>query len=251
MELPEPLLSAVKKLFDGHHPYWHLARVQESEMPNASARAAWKAARQMFPTLKFRDEPGAGAEFLTFHRDMMREYKWLLEQFPDVKISYQPWTSIPDDVANFIEKNFNVSAGHVNAGSKEIDKLIKSGSLDELGAFMEPCPDDNQEFGAGLHDLAHGAVSYIEEGNGLARDFSMGSPSTAHRNKVFYQLHGWIDECYAAWQTAHNQSPDTTPKAPGEHGGHVMGHAPTDEKMLKDAIETVDTILRFERAWKR
>lgn len=247
MELPEPLLSAIKQQFDSHHPFWHLARVREAEMKTPKNKAAWKMARDMFPALKFRDEPGAGAEFLTFHREMMREYKWLLEQFPDVNVVYEPWPTIRDDVRTFIENTYQLS---VTDGLNGVSGLTVSGTLSDIGGYIEPSPVDNSKSGAGLHDASHGAVSAIEKTQGLSSDFSMGSPSTAHRNIVFYQLHGWIDERYAAWQRAHGEVPDLSPKEPsGMHGAHAMARAIPDVEDLNNAVDAVDTLLRFDRHW--
>jgi hypothetical protein len=247
MELPEPLLSAVKQQFDSHHPFWHLARVREAEIKKPEHKTAWKKARKMFPALKFRDEPGAGAEFLTFHREMMREYKWLLEQLPEANVVYEPWPTIRDDVRVFIENTYHLS---VADGLNGVSDLSVSGTLSDVGGYIEPSPDNNAESGAGLHDASHGAVSAIEKVQGLASEFSMGSPSTAHRNIIFYQLHGWIDERYAAWQRAHGETPDLSPKEPtGMHGAHAMVHTAPDLEILNNAIDAVDTLLRFDRRW--
>lgn len=246
MQLPEPILAAVMQYFDAHHPFWHLARVQESEMKSPREKATWKKARKMFPTLRFRDEPGAGEDFLTFHREMMREYKWILERFPEAGLSYLPWQSIPDDVRQVIETEFGLP---VDPGLSSISTLVNSGTLSNIGGFIEPCPAQRFTEGRGLHDLSHGAVAEIEEKQGLASDFSMGSPSTAHRNVVFYQLHGWIDECYAAWQRAHGQIPDLSPKAPsGMHRTQTVTKA-MDRESLQDAVSVVDRVLRFDRRW--
>jgi hypothetical protein len=246
MKLPEPLLSAVQRYFDSHHPHWHLARMRKTEMETEEEKVAWDAARKMFPDLKFRDEPGAGAEFLTFHREMMREYKWLLNKYP-TKVAYDPWSTIPHDVRDFLETNYNLP---VEEGLNTISDLTLSGLLSDIGGFIEPSPAGNYSGGGGLHDLSHGAVSQLEKKKKLPKKFSMGSPSTAHRNIVFYQLHGWIDECYAAWQRAHGETPDLSPKEPSEmhgvHGMHGMVEL-SNVDTLNDVISAVDRLLKFDR----
>ena len=73
LRLPTALYNAVKPVF-AHHAPWHLARVRPQNLP-AAAQAAWQAARQQFPNLKFLDEAGSGEEFMHFHRVMVRNFK--------------------------------------------------------------------------------------------------------------------------------------------------------------------------------
>lgn len=215
MQLPKPILDEIRRYFDPHHPAWHLARVKEADLQTPAQRAAWKQARKMFLTLKFRGDPGAGDDFVRFHRDMMREYKWILAQHPGAGVHYDPWPAIPDDVRKVIESNF---PNEVAQGTQGVDRLTTQGSRDQLGAFIEPDPQGVFTNGQGLHDLSHGAVAEIEQAT-VPQEFSMGSPSTAHRNLIFYRLHGWIDERYAEWQRAHGEQPDLTPLKPADMNG--------------------------------
>ena len=73
MRLPDNIYNAVKPLF-AHHAPWHNARKPE----NRSLRGPGT----LFPGLKGIDEPGSGEQFLRFHRDMVRLFKWVLANTP-------------------------------------------------------------------------------------------------------------------------------------------------------------------------
>lgn len=246
MQLPSAILDEVHRYFDAHHPAWHLARERKNPAWSLDDQKAWDAARKMFPTLKFRDEAGAGAEFITFHRDMMREYKWILDQHTDAGLTYSPWPSIPKDVADVIDNEFVGMSGYTSTGEKELQTLAETSSLDGLGSFMEPAPRADPANGRGLHDFSHGAVSEIEKKLHLPAKYSMGSPSTAHRNIVFYQLHGWIDELYASWQRAHGEQPDLSPKKPGMHGhDHMLSLDVDRDVSLSQIADAADRLVGF------
>lgn len=99
-----------------------------------------------------------------------------------------------------------------------------------------------------MHDLSHGAVSEIEKEKGLPEEYSMGRPSTAHRNSVFYQLHGWIDELYASWQRTQGDEPDLTPKQPGGHGhAHDLGLDTFAEGIASKIARAADQVAGFAR----
>jgi hypothetical protein len=201
----------------------------------------------MFPSIKYRGDPGSGAEFLTFHRDMMREYKWIIAQYPAAGLQYEPWPTIPDDVRQVINDN---TPNEVDTGLARIPQLLASGALDELGSWIEPDPRGRLDLGSGLHDDTHGAVAALEQGT-VPAAAGMGSPSTAHRNIIFYRLHGWIDERYADWQRAHGQQPDLSSMQPMDmHGGghaHFNLSAPLEPPTVQDAARIIDQLIAFPR----
>ena len=243
MKLPDEILNAVKAAFEPHHTWWHIARIPESQVP-PNLKPTWKQARAAFPGLIARGSAGAGEQFLRFHRDMMRNYKWLLSQHPGAGVAYQPWTDIPKAVADLIETWGLPVQQHL----LRVRELTNSGSADELGNHIEPNPQ-----GAGIHDYSHGAVAELED-NVTAPEFSMGSSSTSHRNLVFYELHGWIDERLADWQRAHGEDVDQSPLDPA-HGGHslFLKSLPLSaaSERVRDEQELFEPFLQFPRGGGR
>lgn len=237
MKLPEPILASVRQAFEPHHIFWHVARIPETEVP-PEIRQLWEQSRAAFPALIARGSPGAGEQFLRFHRDMMRNYKWILQQHAGHGVTYLPWTAIPENVSGTLE-GWGLD---VQMHLRRVGELISQHSVDDLGNFIEPNPA-----GVGLHDYSHGAVTELEQ-DSTPEEFSMGNPATSHRNLVFYELHGWIDERLADWQRANGEQVDQSPLDPG-HGGHHFwtGNVMLREIAPSEAEELMSRFMSFPR----
>lgn len=218
MRLPDPIYAEVKSQMM-HHAPWHLARIRRSRLFPQSW-PDWDRARLVFPSVKFLDEAGCGEDFLRFHREMIRHYKWILNQHPQIPVTYSPWAQFPA----WLEQRF--SPAYISAAKGQITNLIQNGTADELGNFIEATWLDGSP-GSNIHNRSHGEIAAYEAltfpNDTRLDDASMGSPDTAHHNEHFWGLHGWIDELFAEWQRAHGEPVDQNPLAPAAMGhGHPM-----------------------------
>lgn len=214
MKLPEPLYAAVREHMD-HHGDWHLARFRERWLP-VPERADWRRARDTFPDLKFLDEVGAGEQFLTFHRTMVRQFKWIIDHTTGHNFRFVPWPRIRDDLVQGLPPTMLL---HAHA---RILELVREGTRDQLGSFIERTQTDHTP-GSNLHTALHGLIDAKESqdfpGDRSLREASMADLSVAHYNEHFWGLHGWIDNIYALWELAHGITPDQSPLEPS-HDHH-------------------------------
>ncbi|MBL8963902.1 MAG: tyrosinase family protein [Phycisphaerae bacterium] len=228
MKLPQTLYDAVRAHM-GDHGDWHQARYRERWLP-VDERAEWRAARARFPTLKFLDEPGAGEQFLTFHREMIRNFKWLIANTPGHGYTLEAWTRVPSDLESWF-RPMTLARSYAR-----ILELIVHGTADQLGSFIERTELDTSE-GSNLHNLLHGLIDAKEArdhpGHPSLIEAGMADLSVAHYNEHFWSLHAWIDDLYAMWQRAHGQIPDQSALEPdhshggGPGGGPGGGHGPS------------------------
>lgn len=221
MRLPDALYQAMLPVFE-HHGFWHFARIPAN--PN------FEAARKVFPHLKLVTEPGSGEEFLRFHRVMMRNFKWLVENTPAAAYQFVPWTQLPDFLVELLGPN------SVSTALAGIEARV-AGSADELGGYIEanrvvqPPPA-----GANIHNYSHGAISEYEQ---LPADSGadMKSLIESPYNEYFWKLHGWIDDYFAAWQSGHGEAIDQSALDPHARSGHMhvmAGAMPKHAKKLVD-----------------
>ncbi len=223
MRLPDVLYNALREQM-GNHGNWHLARQRRGWLPVA-VRRSWEQARQENTTLKFLDEAGSGEEFLTFHRHMVRHFKWLCDpaNLPGHSYRFEPWTELPAWLAAMYPPGW---LGDAYGG---ILRLIRYGTADELGSFIERTERDYTA-GSGVHNRAHGYIARFEAvkypNDPRMENAAMTDLSTAHFNEHFWGLHGWIDEIYAMWQRAHGQEVDQSPMMPHEPTGPTIHVTP-------------------------
>lgn len=198
----------------------------------------WQEARSQFPNLKFLNEAGSGEEFLVFHREMIRHFKWQVDQTPEADYRYEPWPDIPSWIVAAFEQS---QPGYLAAAQAEIQRLVQVGTLDELGAFIEATQTALNP-ARNLHNRTHGLISAMERNVTIAAasllsifspvvpitvdDADMGNLATSPHNDHFWQLHGWIDERYADWQRAHGETVDQSPLEHMHHGMFVREVAP-------------------------
>jgi hypothetical protein len=216
MRLPDELYHAAKPVF-AHHAPWHAVR----RPANAHLRGPGTA----FPNLKGTNEAGSGEQFLRFHRDMVRVFKWLLINTPGSTYAYSPWEQLPSWLADVFEA---ARPGYLAIAYAHVEQLINAGSADDLGNYIEATALAVGQNGSDLHNRAHGTIDHYESdhfGADTERlvDARMGSFATAPHNEHFWGLHGWIDNRFAAWQLAHGEAVNQSPLAPHDAGhGHLM-----------------------------
>lgn len=202
MRLPEHIYKAIKEPF-AHHGPWHVARQPE----NGRLRGPGNA----FPDLKSLDDAGSGEQFLRFHRDMVRMFKWFVENTPGPPFAFEPWDRLP----SWLEEEFGTVPWPLSETYDDIDRLVKEGSADDLGNFIEPTNLDSR-VGSGVHDSAHGFTHRYEvrtmgADNAALVDAGMNSFFTAPHNEHFWGLHGWIDSVFAEWQAQNGEDVDQSP----------------------------------------
>ncbi len=157
------------ELLDLHH-HWH----QPSEHPGSGPG-------RVHPL----GTPGAGLEFLQFHRDFMVSFhKWYDTQpFAD-QVAVAPWHKVPDEL--------KVAGAGWTTGFANDEIRLNSNSpafvnADELGAFIE----------RGIHNqFIHGAAAFIYN-EPIVGTFH--SPLSTY----FYQIHGLVDWWWQQWETIH------------------------------------------------
>jgi hypothetical protein len=194
------LFRAVKEPF-AHHGCWH--RMRDPNVPDPVRQ-------RCFPKLIPLGKPGSGAQFLEFHRHMIRHFKWFVANTPGPRYAYRPWQELPHWIKGILD------AWHpdfVPETLAEIEVLIRRGTLDDLGKFIEG--DGPKVRPGGLHAVLHLWISQHELALfGKHPESDMGSLQTAPFNEHFWDAHGWIDAFYARWQELHGEVPDLSPVPP-------------------------------------
>lgn len=222
MILPEALVGAIRHHMATHGD-WHIARHRERWLP-MDEREDWRRARAAYPDIKYLDEAGAGEEFLEFHRMMIRHYKWILLNTPGHNVKWYVWPRVPAIYMQRLPAHARTSA---LAG---IERIIQdpASTAEDLGAFIERTRLVTTP-GSDVHNLLHGVIGNIENemypNHPQRFAASMADLSVAHYNENFWILHGWIDDIYARWQTAHSIAVDQSPLDPAL-GGHLH-HPPS------------------------
>ncbi len=196
------------------------------------------------PPPKLVTEAGAGEEFLRFHRQMVRNFKWLVEYTPglDARYRYEPWPTLPARLRELLDARLSPQetpppVGFAAGAEVQIGTLVQSGTADELGSFIEATRTSNHAY-RNLHNRGHGRINHYEQEFAPADptqiDASMLFFDTSPLNDYFWRFHGWIDQRFAEWQQAHGEAVDQTPVEPTEHD-HGMHASPGQlAEMLRD-----------------
>ncbi|MDX2043558.1 MAG: tyrosinase family protein [Acidobacteriota bacterium] len=244
MRLPDHIYNALKPLF-AQHADWHVARMPE--------HSHLRGPGTHFPGLQGLNQAGSGEQFLRFHREMVRIFKWVLANTPGPAYPYTPWPRLPDWVANLFESS---RPGFLAEAYQETNRLVIEGTADELGNFIEATRLSSHPV-RGIHNRTHGTVAAYERqtfgvSNPLLVDAQMDSSRTAPHNEHFWGLHGWIDEVFAEWQRLHNEIVDQSPLDP-VLGGHGHGGHPHHEVGVVNqpaASVSVDESKIFKPIWE-
>jgi hypothetical protein len=128
--------------------------------------------------------PGAGLEFLTFHRDFVQQvFAWMATQSFPSPLDVAAWTAIPPELRN-------PSVGWSPVLSQQEIHITTNNppfaSADDLGTFIE----------VGIHSWIHGATALA---------FNEPVVGTLHspESTYFYKIHGLVDYWWQQWQRAH------------------------------------------------
>lgn len=232
-----------------HHHLWHLARSRafwQSITPaerNQLTAQGWKAPR-------FDDEPGAGLDFLSMHRNMIPHVNQLMSLAGDpawTKVAgwnplpFDPqdadwpvppsWPGIDPGIEN-TKKAASVPPMQKIATQVEDPKILKKVTLDQLGSAIE--------------GSIHGWMHYRWSAKPPTADLFdiapendwLGAPWSSHVNKHFWKLHGWIDDKIGSWERANNTTADFSTAWNGPHAHpHAMAAHP-DHKSLRRAAQS-------------
>lgn len=212
MRLPETLYCAVKHCMSGHAA-WHVARLNPLPLTERERREVERA-RKFFPDAICLTNEGAGAQFLEFHRDMVREFKWLLLHTPEHSFSVAEWDGIPERFSQHFKP------GYIEGVMAALPPYIAGASLEALGAFVERTERGVVKF-SDIHNKCHAAIAQEEalrDPKGTRPDDAdMLHWAEAPNNEHFWSLHYWIDGLYSAWQAANGLPVDVSPKRPPDH----------------------------------
>ena len=126
--------------------------------------------------------PGAGLEFLTFHRSfMVQAFAWFATQTFSRPLDVSPWTAIPNELKI---PELGWTAFHQAEEARILGKDPQFASADQLGTFIE----------LGIHNnWIHGATATF---------FSEPVVSTFHspQSTFFYKIHGLVDYWWSHWK---------------------------------------------------
>jgi hypothetical protein len=210
MKLPSPIYDITKKYF-AHHGCWHLLR---SRSYTQRQRDECFPAGMMLPNpLRYMGEKGSGEDFLRFHRLMLRNFKWIIMSALPPKYEYKPWNDLPVWLASILDAmdpNYRSNLG------RRINYLVMSGSLDDLGQFIEG--EEGDDTFPHIHYLVHDVVADYEcQHFGPQPLCDMADMTVACYNEHFWGFHGWIDDFYAQWQVQHGEYAEQGPLEPHDH----------------------------------
>ncbi|HYM77085.1 MAG TPA: tyrosinase family protein [Candidatus Dormibacteraeota bacterium] len=149
---------------------------------------------------------------MKFHRLMIRNFKWILMTVTPQKYFYVPWADFPNWLSEILDAMDPFYRQRLGCA---IDEKVLNTTLDELGRLIEGRPD--KATFPDVHSKVHLLVSIYEQNVfGPQPACDMSDPRVAAYNEHFWKFHGWIDEIYARWQTAHGEAVDQSPLKPME-----------------------------------
>lgn len=182
------------------HYLWHAVRRRDVlstlSNPGALGELCWKAA--------FEGQPTSGLAFLQMHRLMVNHYRNRYYELVGEAPSH--WGAIPDSSTS---AEWPLPADSPYGQAPDFQKLkrewlalqntrlreksrLRRLTLDRYGSLLE----------TGVHSWMHrhwaGAKPLDPFGNDLQNDWLPGAYSS-HVNPIFWQLHGWVDDCIGIW----------------------------------------------------
>lgn len=152
-------------------------------------------------------EAGNGLQFLAMHRVMFRA---LRAQFPQYASTvFQGWPTVPTDPRDPLNPlpygstepfSSNMIVAVTNLSSRPANFL----SNDAWGTYLEtifrPVPGNPRATSTdptvGLHNYLHARWT------DAASPINMGDPAVNIGNRMFWKLHGWIDQQWSAYRAA-------------------------------------------------
>ncbi len=196
--------------------------------------------------------PGSGMEFLQMHHEMIRVFRFLLDQ---KEIPFLPrhcgqgrsnppggpvqWDlDDPADLPHEIVGMFSVTdPDYLQLAFRGVKSLTQrdpdlrldgpDGAIDRLGRFIERGVVEGEPIdGSGIHDTMHEFIAAHERK--AAQGAEMNKLDNARFNDYFWSLHLWIEAQYARLVQAYGKDLDMSPLDPettdmfthaGPHGG--------------------------------
>jgi hypothetical protein len=186
------------------HLQWHTVR----QWDRMSAAALSSAKLQGWTRSAIQEgQAGNGLQFLAMHRVMFRALK---TQFPQYAGTiFNGWSSVPTnprDPVNALPNGGTTafSANMTTAIANLMSHPENFASDDAWGTYLEttfrPVPGNptatSTDPSTGLHNYLHNRWT------DNASPVTMGDPAVNLGNKMFWKLHGWIDEQWSAYRRA-------------------------------------------------
>ncbi len=238
-----------------HHHLWHFVRNRDNwdglsgEARDELTAAGWKAPR-------FVRDPGSGIDFLGMHREMIKMTNKALEAAGDPQWpSVRGWNPIPwmEDDPDWPVPEWQISPPQWAEEQlwRDFTNLAKDARSEErvaemrllAVAFRDPERLSRitlDALGIAMEWSIHGWMHMRWSGPPYEDGFAVEPendwlfmPWSSHVNKVFWALHGWIDERIDDWEIANGQNSDLDSAWYGP--SHVSGmlHHMTNPRLLE------------------
>lgn len=263
-------MLAAKSMRD-QHAAWHHVRdrwhVLEEPERNSFRAKDWQPPR-LNPRRRSAEEPappprdaGSGLDFLFMHRRMIEAVNALLREVEDPTYpKVEGWAQIPwnhDDPEWPMPPYFGRGPREAKMPAVtatwrddvqrkyENDFWLRTVSLDSFGAEIEN----------GIHNWMHmhwAAAPWFQELPGQDEDDPrndyLGSTYSSHVNKVFWKLHGWIDDRIGQWERANNTAADFSNSWEGpSHHVHFEKFVVNRQRSVLNASQRADARMFFEK----
>ena len=238
-----------------HHHLWHFTRnrlawesLTDKERQQLEAQQ-WKAPR-------YQDASGAGLDFLGMHRHMIGMVNSSLAKASDPNwVSVKGWDPIPwaendkdwpvpewqdnapqwattQEWASFSQNARNMRSSEKVQEMQQTAKILDDPSrlrqrtLDQLGSDIE------WSIHSWMHIRWSGKPARDREDSPDPSNDWLFFPVSSHVNKIFWKLHGWIDERINKWEVAVDRKADLSTAWSGPPMPMLMEHHMRDIRLL-------------------
>lgn len=201
------------------HLYWHLFKDPQVALGDPTTNGATSLMRAVVAAVpgwnptRLRGQFGHGIDFIHMHRVMIANVDGILAtegdaNWPKVEGWAEPpileedpdWPMPQRDQPGF--GSGRRMSLHVNANAARAPDVINYfTNFDSYAAFVEDHVHD------GLHGIFSEPRPVDTQDLSVNGDW-LGSPFSSHVNSYFWKLHGWVDDCVGAWETATGETVD-------------------------------------------